>query len=455
MTSRFARVASILVLCGLYIYSLGGMGMVTPDEPRYADIGRAMAHTGDWVMPRLFGVPWFEKPALLYWLVGAGNLTGLDSEWAPRIPIAIVSIGFILLFWHRVRISRDEATAWYSSVILATSAGWLAYSHVAVTDLPLAACFGSAVLLSLPWVETGDRKLLPYAAAALAFAALAKGMVPLALFCPVLLFRWRNARDWLVPALIFCVIALPWYVAVSIQSHGEFLRVFFVEHTFGRFQNAAMQHVQPWWFYLPVIALLLFPWFPFLAILRVCDSRSRVLLAVVGFGFVLFSISVNKLPGYLLPLLPALAILLGESFAGTTRWKPVVVATSTLCGLLPLAGNVLPQALAHGLKNVDISWGWAWYVLLGFALGMVNSYKTKPIAFAGLTVFLAFGLFWLEDSAFPAIDQAASARPIWLKTHPDCIGKVSRTVFYGLPYYAGHALPDCSFLDRGAPRVVR
>ena len=455
MTSKLARTAAIAVLCALYLYSLGGMGLVTPDEPRYADIGRAMARTGDWVMPRLFGVPWFEKPALLYWLVGVGNFSGLDPEWAPRLPIALLSIGFVLLFWYRVRISWDEATAWYSTAILATSAGWLAYSHVAVTDLPLSACFGAALLLSIPWVELGDRKLLPYAAAALAFAALAKGIVPLALFCPILLFRWRKAFDWLVPAVVFWVIALPWYVAVSVQSRGEFLRVFFLEHTFGRFQSAALQHVQPWWFYLPVLALLVFPWFPFLSILRFRNRKSVTLLAVVVFGFVLFSASLNKLPGYLLPLLPALSILLGESFAGSERWKPALLATAALCGVLPLAGKVLPQALAHGLKGAEIPWVWIGFVLLGAVMGALLLFQTKPIAFAGVTVFLAMNLFGLEVFAFPAIDRAASARPIWLETHPNCIGKVSRTVLYGLPYYAGHALPDCSVLDRGAPRVVR
>ena len=80
--------AGILLLSALYLGNLTGMGLILPDEPRYADIGRAMARTGDWVTPRLWGVPWFEKPALLYWMTGLGFRMGLGPETAPRLPVA-------------------------------------------------------------------------------------------------------------------------------------------------------------------------------------------------------------------------------------------------------------------------------------------------------------------------------------------------------------------------------
>src|SRR5688572_29331390 len=89
------------VLLLLYFYGLAGVGMLGPDEPRYAAIGREMARTGDWVTPRLWGQAWFEKPALLYWLVGFGNLVGLDADLAPRLPIAVLSVGFLLFFFLR------------------------------------------------------------------------------------------------------------------------------------------------------------------------------------------------------------------------------------------------------------------------------------------------------------------------------------------------------------------
>ena len=83
----------------LYFFRLGGAGLVGPDEPRYAWIGRAMAQTGDWVTPRLWGQPWFEKPALLYWLTGAAFRLGLGPDLAPRLPVALVSVGFLCFYW--------------------------------------------------------------------------------------------------------------------------------------------------------------------------------------------------------------------------------------------------------------------------------------------------------------------------------------------------------------------
>jgi hypothetical protein len=117
------------------------MGMVGPDEPRYADVGRAMAQSGDWITPRLWGHPWFEKPALLYWMTGAGFRLGLGADLAPRLPVALLSLAFLAFFWWRLRIEWDARVAFYATAMLATSAGWLTYSHVAVTDLPLAAFF--------------------------------------------------------------------------------------------------------------------------------------------------------------------------------------------------------------------------------------------------------------------------------------------------------------------------
>src|SRR5580698_729643 len=128
------------------------MGMVQPDEPRYADIGRAMAQSGDWITPRLWGQPWFEKPALLYWMTATGFRLGLGPDLAPRLPVALLSLLFLAFFWVRLDVEFGRRAASFATAMLATSAGWLAYSHVAVTDLPMAAFFSAAVFLSLGWI---------------------------------------------------------------------------------------------------------------------------------------------------------------------------------------------------------------------------------------------------------------------------------------------------------------
>src|ERR1041385_5867373 len=124
------------LLAVLYFRALGDIGLVGPDEPRYASIGRKMAHSGDWVTPRLWGEPWFEKPALLYWMTGMGFKLGLNDELAPRLPVAVCGIAFWVFFFWILRREFGDPAAWYAGAILDTSAAWLAYSHIAVTDLP-------------------------------------------------------------------------------------------------------------------------------------------------------------------------------------------------------------------------------------------------------------------------------------------------------------------------------
>ena len=454
------------LLCALYFADLTGMGMYGPDEPRYAWVGRAMAQSGDWITPRLWGQPWFEKPALLYWMTAAGFRLGLGPDLAPRLPVAVLSVLFLGFFWWRLSIEWDRRAASYATAMLATSAGWLAYSHVAVTDLPLAAFFSAAVLLSLPWMARGQRSSLVWAAACLGLAAMAKGLVPLVLFLPVLAIGWRRLRDWLRPGplLAFSVCALPWYILCTLRNGGAFLRVFFLQQQFGRFGTAAMQHVQPPWFYLPVLLLLLYPWFPLIVFPSVVlpegvgrDPRVRTLAAVVVFGFVFFSASVNKLPGYLIPLMPAAFAMLGLGLSRARRPALAAAVPVLLLGALPALSGIVPRVLAsHGFRRADIPWTQAAYWLLaaGVAAWILTRFAPKQ-AFGAAAVLAAAGFLWFQFATFPQFEALASARTLWRADRPQCAPPVLRDVLYGLYYYSGQQLSVCPVLDRGATRVVR
>jgi 4-amino-4-deoxy-L-arabinose transferase-like glycosyltransferase len=468
---RLTLVAALGLLCALYLGNLTGMGMVGPDEPRYADIGRAMAQSGDWITPRLWGHPWFEKPALLYWMTATGFRLGLGPELAPRLPVALLSLAFLAFFWWRLRIEWDARVASCATAMLATSAGWLTFSHVAVTDLPLAAFFSAAVLLSLPWF-TGRRAQAwetTASAACLGLAVLAKGLVPLVLFFPVLVLGWRRLRDWLRPGpvLAFSLCALPWYILCLIRSGSEFPRVFFVEQQFNRFGSPALQHVQPWWFYLPISLLLLYPWFPVLVLTpRVLDgpardARLRLLAVVAAFGFVFFSASVNKLPGYLLPLLPLVCACMGCALARARRPAVALIAPVALLGALPFLAQTAPVALARGLRSAQIPWT---DVVLGLAAaaaaGAILTLTARARAFPVAATLAAVAFFWFQRAAFPAFDLAASARPMWLANRPVCAPRLPRALLYGLYYYAERQIPDCTLpgpsgLDPTRTRVVR
>jgi 4-amino-4-deoxy-L-arabinose transferase-like glycosyltransferase len=435
------------------------MGMVSTDEPRYAAIGRAMAQSGDWITPRLWGHPWFEKPALLYWMTATGFNLGLGPDLAPRLPVALLSVAFLAFFYWRLRQLFGDTTAAGATAILATSAGWLAYSHVAVTDAPLAAFFSAAVLLSLPSKEAKQANQGPHRVAAgiaLGLAVLMKGLPPLVLFFPILLLDYRDWKRWLLswPIVAFIVVALPWYVLCTLRNGWAFPRIFFIEHQFDRFRTDALQHAQPWWFYAPVFLLLLFPWFPLLAVSfrdAKQDRQTRALAAVVIFGLLFFSLSVNKLPGYILPLIPPVCALMGAALSRIPHTERWLIAPIALLGALPLVVSVVPESVAHGLRAARIPWqsgsiGLAAATALGGAIAL--GFRSR--AFSAAVFLSAAGFFWAEAALFPALDKTASARPFWVASHPECAPVMPSGTIYGLYYYANRELPDCAIFDKNA-----
>jgi 4-amino-4-deoxy-L-arabinose transferase-like glycosyltransferase len=412
-----------------------------------------MALSGDWITPRLWGEPWFEKPPLLYWLVALGFMAGLGDDLAPRLPIAILSAGFLLLFFHQVRREFGERAALHASGILATSAGWLAYSHVAVTDIPLAATFSAALLLCLPWVRSGGRRGLLIAGVFLGLAVLAKGLVPLALIVPLLWIAGRRWPDLFLLAGSAIAVALPWYVICYMQNGDVFLEEFFWKHHVSRFISPELQHVQPWWYYFPVLLGLMFPWTPVLGLVphRTSDNRRKLLLAVIVFGFVLFSAATNKLPGYVLPLIPAIAALAGVRLTEVKNVRFVVGSSAVLLLALPFIAGTLPGALADGLSRVQwTAFGWSSLipVLAGIALVfwfLKRDKRTRAIATTVVTATLAVA--YLKWRMFPDLDRAVSARALWLQIRDSrdeyCVGDLHRSIRYGLNYYAHKPLQDC------------
>jgi 4-amino-4-deoxy-L-arabinose transferase-like glycosyltransferase len=437
----------------LYFFHLTAAGMLGPDEPRYASIGREMARSGDWITPRLWGEPWFEKPALLYWLIGIAFRFGLGEDLAPRLPVAVVSVSFLAVFFWVLRREFGERAAAFAVTILATCAGWIGLSHAAVGDIPLAASFSLAVLLPLRWIQKGDSSRLPYAAAALGFAVLAKGAVPIVLILPVIWAGRSRWKDLLRPAVSapFLLIAAPWYVACYLRNGQLFLEQFFWRHHVERFVSDSLQHSQPFWFYLPVLLAGLFPWIPLVPL--IFRARIPVLLLVVGFGLLFFSASENKLPEYLLPLLPAMATLMGIGLANLepSVATKLLAVSAGLAGLAPMLAEVLPEALAGGIGRSHVpSIGWLWTVplLLCAAAAAVRA----PLALALVALAIVGGAVFLKIVSLPLIDTAVSARPVWReiagRRDRICIEEIHRRYRYGLNYYSITPLPDCSSSEK-------
>ena len=334
-----ALIVATLYVC--YFSHLGAIGFVGPDEPRYAWIARAMAETGDWVTPRLYGRPWFEKPPLYYWGAALSfKLFGV-SEAAARLPSAICALlATLAMAWLAWRVYGAETARWLL-LLLPTTVGMIGFSHAAATDMPFSgmltiAMVCAAVALGL----TRDEKSpvsprTPWAAlflfgVFLGLAVLAKGPAAIILSGGAFLFwalftrRWKDAFRLLHPVAIvsFCVTALPWYVLCA-RRNPEFFRVFIIEHNFKRFLTPEFQHIQPFWYYGPILLIAFLPWTPILIRGIFDETRSvrsmprgslaLLFLTFSAFCIVFFTASQSKLPGYILPVIPAFALAVAKT----------------------------------------------------------------------------------------------------------------------------------------------
>ena len=477
-----AVLAGILLAAVLYLLPLGQRGLVGPDEPRYASIAREMVESGDWVTPTLWGEPWFEKPAMLFWLGALGYAVGMDEF--VRLPVALLSLGFLAFFWWNVRKAFGEPTAIAATCVLGTSAGWVAYAEAAVFDAPVTVFTSAAVLSLLPWVqdpETENRTCIAWFGGLLGLGMLSKGLVaPVVASCalvPVLCAKPRRVLDLLSPSALipFSAVCLPWYAACYWLNGRVFLDEFIVRHHLERFISSSLQHVQPWWFFGPVVLGFLLPWTPLLfcfdcqALWR--EPRLRFLAAWALGPLVFFSLSVNKLPGYVLPVVPPLAILLAVQWRRSKRSRLLLAVAGTL-SLVPLAGTLLPPALADGITRA-----WSGLPLGSLAVALVAGLGVaglavlcalkprEPRALPAVAAASALALALLKMQVYPAASRLAGVREFYQENRSrvteSCMGDLRRHVVYGIRHYSRDTVPRCEAetrpirLEGSPPRFVR
>ena len=321
-------ILSTLYLC--YFHNLGALGLVGPDEPRYAWIARDMQETGDWITPRLYGMPWFEKPPLYYWGAALSFKFFGVSETTARLPSAISALlATLALAWLSLRLYGAEAARWLL-LLLPTTVGMIGFSHAAATDMPFAAMLTIAMvfaaqLLSLvpPSTQQSEgaaaskgsfRSLTSFTSSTsftsflfgffLGLATLAKGPAAIILSGGAVLLwavftkRWRDAFRCFHPVAIatFCLTALPWYILCA-RRNPDFFRVFIIEHNFNRFLTPQFQHIQPFWFYVPILLIAFLPWTPLMVVstsfgaLKLWHERKLSPATTLFFSWSLFSCS--------------------------------------------------------------------------------------------------------------------------------------------------------------------
>lgn len=309
--------------------------LMLPDEGRYVGIAWEILTTGDWLVPRLDGMPFFHKPPLFYWLTTL-SLSLFGAHELPARAASLVASLFaaVGLYWF-VRRYRDSQLATLSIVILVTQPIFYAGSQFANLDMLVASLITLTILAGADAILRLEEKL-PYRAVlaiSYVFAALgilAKGLIGIVLPGGVLLLwllwrrAWRSlpAIFWLPGTLLLLLIALPWFFWMQ-HSYPGFFDYFVVYHHFRRFSETGFNNQMAFWFYIPVIFLATLPWSPWFARAFVQvdhGDAGRVglrSLMVIWFLFIVvfFSLPSSKLLGYILPATPPFAYLIAESFS--------------------------------------------------------------------------------------------------------------------------------------------
>jgi 4-amino-4-deoxy-L-arabinose transferase-like glycosyltransferase len=462
----------------LFFYGLGSFGLIGADEPRYAQVAREMLTRHDWITPTLGGKVWLEKPVLYYWQAMLSFSVFGVSDWAARVPSAVDASLMVLgvyLFLRRLRPGFQLDGA----LMTAAAAGVVGFARAAATDVPLAAMFALAMMAWYAWWESSEKRFLGGFYVCLALATLAKGPVAPFLASAIIVLFATFAKDfgvirktlWIPGVLLFIVVAAPWYVAVQLRN-PEFFRIFFLEHNLARFGTNRYHHPQPFWFCIPVITLELIPWTVFTAVAAVetvrgwwsersavfdsGDALSAFLVLWLAFPLLFFSISQSKLPGYIVPALPAGALLVAEYLRRhigdedrTPLWLAILhaaVAAAPVIPALMIVYLIAQHRLPWG-KGTEIAIAVSLILAAGIAITLRSKLGLRMLRFVTLIpIVVAIGAL-LKIGAFQA-NESLSARPVAKelvqmesKAMTVAVFGVRRETEFGLAFYRNQQIP--------------
>jgi 4-amino-4-deoxy-L-arabinose transferase-like glycosyltransferase len=493
-------IAVLFTLAVAFFTRLGAIGLTGPDEPRYAWIARAMAETGDWITPRLYGHPWFEKPVLYYWLAGFNFKFIHSAEWAARLPSALAALLTALALARCAHKFFNDRAALYALLIFPTAVATLSMSRAATPDMLLTCSLTLAMLCAADFFSasatlhaatpqnTNPPSTTPALflfGASLAFGTLAKGPVaPLLAVGAIVLWslltkHFRALLIFLRPATLaaFFLLATPWYALCALRN-PDFLRVFFLQHNFERYLTPVFRHTQPFWFFAPITLLALLPWSPLLLLLipdalRFTRPSSRsesrhsaglFFACWAIFPLLFFSLSQSKLPPYILPSIPPTSLILAAALARALRTHcrqhklllPSLGAASAALGLLFLL-RTPARLLGADTAPVGHAYAFCLTALIGGALVVtlallrklhasffIAALTTAALALAALTTIL------LRLDASLSARTAASAVA---QLNPQ-IFHLNRSTEFGLDFYLHRELTEWSPAQQGAATIV-
>jgi len=333
----------LILAAGTLFYQLGRLPLIGSDEPRYARIAGEMMLENRWVTPTLEGRPWLEKPPLYYWLTAPVFRLAGQGEAAARLGPALAALWTALVVYWLGGVLWNRLTGLIGASALLTMVGFAAFGRSASTDMPMAACMTTGLAALAVAAVREDQPLWRVLAGYvfLGLAILAKGPVALVLAVGIGACYWALRDRWyltrwhpIAGLLIVLAVSLPWFWLAFRQNGFGFILVFFVNHNLARYVTDIHHHTQPFYYYVPVTLGLIFPWSAWLLFTasgkalralrrwREWNPANLFLGCWILFPLLFFSISRSKLPGYVVPVFPAIALLLGAKFAGWIEGGP-------------------------------------------------------------------------------------------------------------------------------------
>jgi len=455
--------------------------LVKPDEGRYAEIPREMVKSGDWTTPRLNELKYFEKPPLQYWATAVAYTVFGEHQWTSRLWAGLTGFAGILLVWFAgLRLFGREA-ANYAAMLLGSSLLYVLIGHINTLDMGVTffVTLGIFALL-LGQSETDEKKRRNWmllAWAGMALAVLSKGLMGLILPGTAVLIYCALQRDltvlkrmhWLPGLAVFFLIVTPWFYLVM-KANPEFFEKFFIYEHYTRFITKDLGRYQPWYYFVPILLSGALPWtvLMFDSVLRAwrggaraaqAFSPERFLMIWAVFIYLFFSVSGSKLPSYLLPMFPALALLMGQRMVQicgrVLMWQllPVIpvllvlIVTAANIGRFadtPLQAKLYPQYAVWLISGVSI-------LLAGVLLAIWLLKRERKLTAVVLLAFSALLCAQISLSGYNTIANERSAKHIAaaIKDYvkPDIVFYSVLDYEQTLPFYIKHTFTLVQYDD--------
>jgi len=446
-----SRWLALLALCGLtFLVGLGHPAIQDADEGFYAESGREMIASGDWITPHFEGEPRTNKPILFYWLIALDYKAGGASETGARLWSALAGVGLALSAAGITRRWIGAGPDLLAGGIVATSLGLTRLARSALPDVPLA-CFVTLAIWAGIEAAGADRsapghqrRWLMLGAVAAALGFLTKGPVAWVLIAivvvpAVILERWQSkisivprirGGDAALAVLLLAAITAPWFLLAAHANGIEFLRSFFIGENVDRFMTDRFNVPQPMWYYLPVIAGGLLPWSALLLLLvrpsmgalrsRRLSPAAWRLAAWAVMPVLFFTLSTGKQPRYIVPCLVPIGILIAREVwrRMPDRADRSLAIAGSLTGLSLAAIGALAYRLGPVFRAADADWstvGPALLVGAGTAALAATWFLRRT---AALTV-------WLVAGSVAAV--AVEATAYW-PTRPEAVERIAARI---------------------------